>query len=104
MVGAKLGLVVTITSLLAFLIVACGPASTPTRAPAIEEPEEPVLSTALKRDCRLNQSSFGNFSNAGLGIGEMAVNFTLSDIHGNEFRLSRLLAEKPVMMVFGSFT
>jgi hypothetical protein len=84
---------------LALLIVACGPASTPTRAPAIEETEEPVLSNNLKRDCQ-----FTPFNNADLVVGEIAVNFTLKDIHASEFSLSQLLAEKPVLMIFGSFT
>lgn len=40
----------------------------------------------------------------GIKEGVKAVDFTLKDIHGNEFTLSRLLDEKPVVMVFGSFT
>ena len=34
----------------------------------------------------------------------MAVDFTLKDIHGNTVSLAGLLSEKPVVMVFGSFT
>jgi hypothetical protein len=34
----------------------------------------------------------------------MAVDFTLKDTYGSEYSLSALLAEKPVVMVFGSFT
>ena len=128
MVKTKLWLILVVLGLLAVLIAACSPAPAPSSpsptipastttegpeepvlpaapvSPAIEEPQEPVLPTILKRDCQLDQSSFRNFNNAGLRIGEIAVNFTLRDIHGTEFRLSRLLAEKPVMMVFGSFT
>ena len=119
MARAKLGLVVMITSLLALTVVACGPASTPTQAPANEgsdktitpnaqnsntptniESEEPVLSDNLKRDCQFTPS----LGNAGLVVGEIAVNFTLKDIHAREFSLSQLLAEKPVLMIFGSFT
>jgi len=40
----------------------------------------------------------------GLDKGEKAVNFKLKDVNGNEFVLSSLLDEKPVVMVFGSFT
>ena len=40
----------------------------------------------------------------GLDKEEKAVNFKLKDVYGNEFVLSKLLAEKPVVMVFGSFT
>ena len=40
----------------------------------------------------------------GLEQGGKAVDFTLKDIHGNTFVLSQLLASKPVVMIFGSFT
>jgi len=66
-------------------------------------PEEPVLSTALKRGCPLTATR-SDFDDVGLETGEPAVNFALMDIHGREFVLSRLLAKRPVMMVFGSFT
>jgi hypothetical protein len=64
---------------------------------------EPPLSDNLKRNGRITQGD-GGFDNTGLAIGETAVNFTLKDIHGADFRLSHLLAEKPVVLVFGSFT
>jgi len=67
------------------------------------EPIEPVLLDELKRNCQITQGS-GNFNQTGLAVGEIAVNFTLRDINGSEFRLSQFLAEKPVMMIFGSFT
>jgi len=103
MVRAKLYLVMAILGLLAVPIVACSSAPTHTSDPStIVETEEPMLSTTLKRNCP--PTVRGNFDSVGLAIGEMAVNFTLKDIHGNEFVLSRLLAEKPVVMVFGSFT
>jgi len=79
------------------------PMPAPTSTTNVEH-KEPALSTTLKKDCLINQSSVRGFDNAGLEIGEQAVNFTLRDIHGSEFRLSRLLVDKPVMMVFGSFT
>lgn len=75
-----------------------------------EEPDasdnlgEPVLSDALIRGCNTTRWPGGGFETVGLKEGEQAVNFKLKDIHGNEFVLSWLLAEKPVMMVFGSFT
>jgi len=79
--------------------------SSPTSSSADTWLEEPVLSTSLKRDCYLVQTPVReNFDNAGPGTGESAVNFTLRDIQGNEVRLSRLLIEKPVLMIFGSFT
>ena len=76
------------------------PASTPDDANGIEEP---ALSDDLKRNCQFEQVG-EDFDDAGLPVGETAVNFTLKDIHDTEFRLSRLLAEKPVVMVLGSFT
>jgi cytochrome oxidase Cu insertion factor (SCO1/SenC/PrrC family) len=63
-----------------------------------------VLPTILRNNCDPNQVSGGGFNDAGVKVGEKAVNFTLKDVNGNETRLSQLLAEKPVIMVFGSFT
>jgi len=94
--------------------VASEPTTAPQSAPAADaEPassrddgngiEEPVLSNNLKRNCQFAQVS-EDFDDTGLPIGETAVNFTLKDAHDTEFRLSRLLAEKPVVMVLGSFT
>ena len=66
---------------------------------------EPVLSNALIRGCKPSRQPGSGFETIGrLREGEKAVDFTLKDIDGNEFILSRLLAEKPVLMVFGSFT
>jgi hypothetical protein len=66
---------------------------------------EPELSDELRRNSEMMTSGGKRgFNESGLGIGEMAVNFTLRDIDSREFRLSGLLAEKPVVMVFGSFT
>jgi peroxiredoxin len=45
-----------------------------------------------------------DFDDTGLEIGELAVGLTLKDAGGAEFDLSGLLAKKPVVMVFGSFT
>ena len=40
----------------------------------------------------------------GLAVGEPAVEFTLKDVNGTPHTLSALLAEKPVVIVFGSYT
>ena len=65
----------------------------------------PVLLDTLKKGCQFTQIVSGdNFDNVGLKVGQRAVDFRLRDIHGMEFELSRLLAEKPVVMVFGSCT
>ena len=65
--------------------------------------EEPVLSTELKESSQFSEAR-GDMAKSGLAVGELAVNFTLGDINGTEYRLSRLLASKPVIMQFGSFT
>ena len=36
--------------------------------------------------------------------GDQAIDFTLKDTNGVEYRLSQLLQTRPVLMVFGSFT
>jgi len=66
-------------------------------------PEAPSLSDALKRGCQRTASP-GDFGAVGPAVGETAVDFTLKDIHGNTANLAGLLREKPVVMVFGSFT
>ncbi len=63
----------------------------------------PVLSNDLIRDIERTIRS-GDFDNVGLTIGETAVDFTLKDVDGNTVSLRGLLSEKPVVMVFGSFT
>ena len=62
---------------------------------------EPVLLEGLIRDC---PSAGNRFSGVGISTGQLAVNFTLKDTQSKEFRLSSLLAQRPVVMVFGSFT
>ena len=99
----------------ALLVVGCGPTAlataTPTPSPGFDpasdsntqQPQELIMSDALKRGCGDNRNQ-GGFQNAGLPQGETAVDFTLRDTEGNPFTLSELLSEKPVVMVFGSFT
>ncbi len=90
---------------------ACAPTVTPTpnlepsEVPdsVIHETKGPELSDALMRGCERTRAS-GGFENVGLAVGETAVDFTLQDVHGNTVSLAGLLAEKPVVMVFGSFT
>ena len=65
--------------------------------------KEPMLSSDLKRGCTYSSAQKG-FSDVGLHTGELAIAFHLRDIDGKEFAISRLLAEKPVVLVFGSFT
>ena len=113
MVRVKSSLVVMVVGILALVVGACMPAGSPSpnqtphgdeKAVASNSPAEPVLSGALTRGCTPTTRPGGGFATIGLSEGEKAVNFKLEDVHGNEFVLSRLLAEKPVVMVFGSFT
>lgn len=64
---------------------------------------QPVLSNALIGDCQRTAPS-GGFDNVGLAVGETAIDFTLKDVDGNTVNLASLLGEKPVVMIFGSFT
>jgi hypothetical protein len=91
--------------LVSALLLACSPSedkpSARTTAPeeaTVSKAASLTSSDALTRDCQRGQGS------SGLGVGEVAVNFTLKDTYGSEYSLSTLLAEKPVVMVFGSFT
>ena len=120
MIGTKIGLVVTFLCLLATVIIGCQPAPVPVSPPVtppsilkpqeparadnltVVKPGEPALSVTLKRGCQSLATT--NFDSTGLGLGETAVNFTLRDIQGREVRLSRLLTEKPAVVIFGSFT
>ncbi len=62
-----------------------------------------VLSDELIREMKRTRRS-GDFDDVGLSIGERAVDFTLRDVDRNTVSLRSLLSEKPVVMVFGSFT
>lgn len=44
------------------------------------------------------------FLTVGLRKGNPAIDFTLKDTKGQSYTLSSLLATKPVLLVFGSFT
>ena len=68
----------------------------PVTTPAVKSITEPQLSDRLVSDGKSNPN--------GLKPGDLAVNFTLKDVQGKETTLSKLLGEKPVVMVFGSFT
>ena len=82
-----------------------------------EEKAAPVLRDGLRRNCKYDGPVFsgsqredplycqiGELQKKGLKVGETAIDFTLSDIKGNEYTLSEILREKPVVMELGSFT
>ena len=104
MTATRLTLVAVVV-LITVLAAACSPSvdTQSTRTGVPEEPdiskmEKPVLSETLIRNCQRDQRS------SGIIAGELAVDFTLKDTKGHEYSLSTLLTEKPVVMVFGSFT
>jgi cytochrome oxidase Cu insertion factor (SCO1/SenC/PrrC family) len=83
------------------------PAQTPTAAmmPTVTvtaTPAPPRLEPAstLARRCDQYQS----FAARPMTPGQLAIDFTLKDTAGKAYTLSNLLAEKPVIMIFGSFT
>jgi hypothetical protein len=72
-------------------------------------PVVPTLSTDLHVNCfRWPAGTFTRQTYAqivtGLEPGDLAVDFTLKDVNGAPHRLADLLAEKPVLLVLGSFT
>ena len=74
-----------------------------------EEKAAPVLREGLRRNCKYDgpvapDVQKGDLQKKRLKVGETAIDFTLSDIHGNKFTLSEMLREKPVLMEIGSFT
>jgi hypothetical protein len=77
---------------------------TPTSTPLSPTPEPThetalVLSTELVSGCERQDGSDPN-----LREGDLAVDFSLMDVGGNTFVLSDLLKDKPVALIYGSFT
>ena len=72
---------------------------TATSEAVIVEVAAPMLSTELARGCE--QKGGGAQSPK---EGQPAIDFTLLDPDGNSYTLSELLKEKPVVIIFGSFT
>ncbi len=82
------------------------PTSAAAPAPVADTPPDPetpapVLATGLKTGC---QRADDDPERAGLRQGTLAIDFTLEDTNRENHTLSRLLAGKPVVLVFGSFT
>jgi hypothetical protein len=80
-----------------------GPKADPEGGPKAGSAAGPQISDALKDDCEQSRPS-GGINEAGIPQGALAVDFTLKDTEGRDHTLSAMLAQKPVMMVFGSFT
>jgi cytochrome oxidase Cu insertion factor (SCO1/SenC/PrrC family) len=62
----------------------------------------PSLPGVLQRG--LPMPGQASFSKAGIAQGQLAIDFTLKDTKGQSFTLSRLLSDKPVVLIIGSFT
>jgi hypothetical protein len=67
--------------------------------PAGPQPFSPELADNLKPGCTKKDPG-----TASPKEGELAVDFSLRDVNGVEYTLSKMLSEKPVYMIFGSFT
>lgn len=91
------------------LAAACAPAVPATPETTTAEtatgdgPVAPVLAGELTANCQPDDKSVGGMGR-GLKVGETAIDFTLEDLDGTAVSLSGLLAERPVVMIFGSFT
>lgn len=72
-----------------------------TEQPAAQPPTPitPLLSTALVRGCKGRDKNTKHPQE-----GDQAIEFALKDVEGNSYVLSELLREKPVVLIFGSFT
>ena len=76
-------------------------------APSDDEPTQQTgtsrgqstLRNDLTRGCQK-----GEPNPSGPRVGDPAIEFTLRDVKGESYTLSELLQEKPVVMIFGSFT
>jgi hypothetical protein len=104
----RTGLAAILICAVPLALVACTPADGPAGA-ADTTPSDAGstagshLSDALKDDCEQSRPS-GGINEAGIPQGALAVDFNLKDTEGRDHTLSAMLAQKPVMMVFGSFT
>jgi hypothetical protein len=79
-----------------------GPAETSIPSTAIPEPTQGAtleLSTDLVRGCDRRDGTGPE-----LQEGDTAFEFSLMDVNGNTFVLSEMLKEKPVALIYGSFT
>jgi cytochrome oxidase Cu insertion factor (SCO1/SenC/PrrC family) len=99
----KLWVLIGMLQVLLLLLVACSPAATSSSQPASTnvKSKKLVLSDNLIRNCKAEDYASDKI---GLPVGEKAINFTLKDLKGNDVTLSKLLVEKPVLLIFGSFT
>jgi hypothetical protein len=79
--------------------------------PRTASPPPPVLTLSSDLHSACYRWPAGDFTlqnhatlETSLSAGEPAVDFTLADVDGATVHLAELLAEKPVLLVLGSFT
>ena len=60
--------------------------------------------TSLSKNCSPATITSSDTINGGLDTGDKAIDFTLADINSTQYRLSDLLEDKPVLMIFGAYT
>ncbi len=108
----KAGLAAFLILATSLALAACSPAEGPAGGSGAVQPDTgpkagsaagPQLSNALKANCEEGRTS-GGIGQAGIPQGAPAVDFTLQDTEGRDHTLSAMLAQKPVLLVFGSFT
>ena len=73
--------------------------TTQVMTPAVPQAFSPELANHLTAGCTKKDPKMSSPKE-----GELAVEFSLRDVNGVEYTLSELLSEKPVYMIFGSFT
>lgn len=64
----------------------------------------PVLLPAAPAPASAQSAMFDNFARTSPKVGEMALDFTLLTLDNEPFHLLEGVAEKPVVLEFGSFT
>lgn len=100
----KLKLFLTLPLVILLLIAGCG-SVTDTGITSPKTQQILQSSDNLKRNCDFRiAESMDSFKDEGLEVSTTAIDFTLKDTNGNEVTLSDLIADKPVVMVLGSFT
>ena len=97
--------------LLAAALAGCGgeePTASVPPPPPSPEPGPPVLAEAVSNCYHWPARPFsrGNYAPTTISLagGDVAADFTLRDPEGVAYTLSELLAEKPVLLVLGSYT
>ena len=95
-------------------LLACAEAAPTDSGGTTDPPENPTVE--LRRELELTSncynwptqefSSINHAANTRTSVteGDQAIDFTLKDTDGVEYRLSQLLRTRPVLIVFGSFT